>query len=248
MAKKQSPAPVYTFKVSLMDVKGVWRWVQIPGNATLHDLNDLLCDAFDRHDPHHLYRFYNPGIDTTSMRKILNAPDIYEHPEMDAHGAENNDSPLFGMVQQLAESQEFDADVMLRMLQDDFPEQTYKDANQTTIESIALKPKDVLFLEFDMITEWWHRIRLEAIDPANTSGAPLDKKGIVIKRKGESPPQYDDAIGGPDGGEIGHMAVYDFSDGRPRMRWIAIPPEVLEAMETMDEAEREEHIEKITAR
>jgi len=51
----------YVFQVALKYQTSIWRTIKLPGEATLHELHNVIFKAFDRHDPH-LYSFYIPMI------------------------------------------------------------------------------------------------------------------------------------------------------------------------------------------
>jgi tetratricopeptide (TPR) repeat protein len=53
----QKATSIYTFKVALKGVPGIWRKIEIKGNQTLHDLHESIFDAFERYDEH-LYAFF----------------------------------------------------------------------------------------------------------------------------------------------------------------------------------------------
>lgn len=59
---------------------------------------------------------------------------------------------------------------------------------RTTIGSLGLKVGDVFGYWFDFGDDWWHQIDVVAIE----DGIPRGKYPKVIKRVGESPPQYPD--------------------------------------------------------
>jgi len=70
---------------------------------------------------------------------------------------------------------------------DEFPEE--KSTEATTISELNLKPGSLFFYWFDFGDDWWHEIRLLAINP------PAQGKGRyprIVEKKGESPPQYFD--------------------------------------------------------
>ena len=60
---------------------------------------------------------------------------------------------------------------------------------ETTIESIGLKVKQAFGYWFDFGDDWWHQIKVAAIDDK----VPTGKYPKVVKRVGKSPPQYADA-------------------------------------------------------
>ncbi|MDR2161769.1 MAG: plasmid pRiA4b ORF-3 family protein [Desulfovibrio sp.] len=68
---------------------------------------------------------------------------------------------------------------------DTFPEE--KSAKTTTIAELNLSPGILFFYWFDFGDDWWHEIRLLIINP------PVQGKGRyprIVKKEGESPPQY----------------------------------------------------------
>ena len=62
------------------------------------------------------------------------------------------------------------------------------DVKKTKIESLNLNPGDVFFYWFDFGDDWWHEIRVTAIE----EGAANGRYPKVVKKIGESPPQYMD--------------------------------------------------------
>jgi hypothetical protein len=69
---------VFTFKVALLGVKGIYRIIDIRGDQTLDRLHKCIFQAFDRYDEH-LYSFYITRKATSSIRAIYNAPE-FAHP------------------------------------------------------------------------------------------------------------------------------------------------------------------------
>ena len=62
------------------------------------------------------------------------------------------------------------------------------DVKRTTIESLGLKVNDAFGYWFDFGDDWWHQINVLVIEEKAVQG----KFPKVIKRRGESPPQYVD--------------------------------------------------------
>ena len=60
------------------------------------------------------------------------------------------------------------------------------DAERASIGSLGLKVKQTFFYWFDFGDDWWHRIKVVAIDDETPQG----KYPKVIKQVGKSPPQY----------------------------------------------------------
>jgi len=67
--------------VALEDSKKIWRKVAIRGGQTLHDLHDIIFDAFNREEEH-LYSLYipSPFNKSKSKRVILRSAIEYTHP------------------------------------------------------------------------------------------------------------------------------------------------------------------------
>jgi hypothetical protein len=61
-----------------------------------------------------------------------------------------------------------------------------EDAEETTLESVGLKPKQVFYYWFDFGDDWWHKITLVSIEPT----IPPGHFPQVTDRTGASPPQY----------------------------------------------------------
>ena len=61
-------------------------------------------------------------------------------------------------------------------------------ASETSILSLGLEKKDKLYYLFDFGDSWWHEITLQSIiEVENKKGYPK-----IVKKVGESPPQYPD--------------------------------------------------------
>ena len=69
---------------------------------------------------------------------------------------------------------------------DPFDDNTAGCVDETTLDSLGLKVKRKFFYWFDFGDDWWHEIRVEAIDNKVATG----KFPRVTKRVGKSPPQY----------------------------------------------------------
>ena len=63
-----------------------------------------------------------------------------------------------------------------------------RDVRTTKIASLGLEIGHFFFYLFDFGDEWMHRVRLEEIMPAE----PGAKYPMVVKKQGDSPPQYRD--------------------------------------------------------
>jgi hypothetical protein len=62
------------------------------------------------------------------------------------------------------------------------------DVTRTMVGSLGLKKGDAFGYWFDFGDDWWHQINVVAIEGESSSG----KYPKVVKRMGESPPQYVD--------------------------------------------------------
>jgi hypothetical protein len=69
---------------------------------------------------------------------------------------------------------------------DEFSYAGYVD--ETTLDALDLKVGRSFFYWFDFGDDWWHDVKLVAIDDA----PPKGKFPKVVKRVGKSPPQYPD--------------------------------------------------------
>ena len=72
---------VYVLKVALEHSEKIWRKIAIREGQTLHDLHDIIYEAFDREEEH-LYSFYipSPFNKSKSKRVILRSAQEYTHP------------------------------------------------------------------------------------------------------------------------------------------------------------------------
>jgi hypothetical protein len=59
-------------------------------------------------------------------------------------------------------------------------------AEETTIESLGLKTRAKFYYWFDFGDDWWHEVRVKAVDKE----VPPGKYPKVTERVGASPPQY----------------------------------------------------------
>lgn len=62
------------------------------------------------------------------------------------------------------------------------------EADETRIDSLALRVRSKFFYWFDFGDDWWHKITVKGIQ----DDVPIDVYPRVSKRVGESPPQYPD--------------------------------------------------------
>jgi hypothetical protein len=63
-----------------------------------------------------------------------------------------------------------------------------RDAAETKLDSLKLKPEQVFYYLFDYGDEWWHEITVEEVDAEEEEG----KYPRVLQTRGASPPQYPD--------------------------------------------------------
>ncbi|MDR0826375.1 MAG: plasmid pRiA4b ORF-3 family protein [Desulfovibrio sp.] len=64
-----------------------------------------------------------------------------------------------------------------------------RNALETTIASLNLKEKQTFFYWFDFGDDWWHTVKLLALDPEPKGKGRYPR---IVERAGESPPQYAD--------------------------------------------------------
>lgn len=67
-----------------------------------------------------------------------------------------------------------------------FDDRMTDSVDRATIDSLDLKVRGRFFYWFDFGDDWWHKIIVKAIDDK----VPAGKFPKVVKRVGESPPQY----------------------------------------------------------
>ncbi|NMC22114.1 MAG: plasmid pRiA4b ORF-3 family protein [Thermogutta sp.] len=69
-----------------------------------------------------------------------------------------------------------------------FDEEVPRNAAETRLSKLDLKPRQTFKYLFDFGDSWWHDITVQAIDAAPEPG----RYPRVLERHGESPPQYPD--------------------------------------------------------
>jgi hypothetical protein len=69
-----------------------------------------------------------------------------------------------------------------------FGDEPAKDAAETAIESLPLRPRQKFSYLFDFGDEWWHDISVEQVNVPSEKG----KYPRVLEKHGKSPPQYPD--------------------------------------------------------
>jgi len=132
---------VFVLKVALCGAKKIWRRIAVRGNQTLDDLHDSIFDAFDRDDPH-MYSFFFPDKPTTSLRKIMDSPEV-----TCPFGAENP-SPLAEL----------------------FGEELPPSAAKARMDRLRLEPRQKFYYLFDFGDDWWHEITVEQTDAPREKG------------------------------------------------------------------------------
>ena len=72
---------VCRLKVFMIGSKRIWRMIAIREGQTLHDLHNIIFEAFDRYDEH-MYSFFFPHFPEKrfNSRKIYDSSDEYTHP------------------------------------------------------------------------------------------------------------------------------------------------------------------------
>lgn len=157
----QNKGKVIVLKVFLAGTKEIWRSIAIRQGQTLHDLHNVIFDAFDRYDEH-MYTFFIPDrkISKFDPRAIHNNSQKYSHPYI-------CDDEL--------------AEAMSAFFSDE------KDINaaKTQLKDLQLEPGQKFFYLFDFGDEWWHEIKVEDICDPNNGKYPR-----IIQSKGQSPNQY----------------------------------------------------------
>lgn len=71
---------VFVFKVKLFYAKRIWRQIEIKGTQSLHELHEVIFDAFDL-EPGHLYAFF-------MSNKFWDPKTEYAHPEAESRSAD----------------------------------------------------------------------------------------------------------------------------------------------------------------
>ena len=141
---------VCVLKVALAYQKKIWRIIAIQDGHTLHDLHNIIFEAFDR-DDEHMYSFFFPHSGKKlNPRKIRQSSDEYTHP----YACEDREM--------------FDSG------------SDAKNASTVSIESLDLTEGQVFYYLFDFGDEWWHEITVENTDGAADEGEyprTIEKKG-----------------------------------------------------------------------
>ncbi len=84
---------VCVLQVALANSKKIWRKIAIREGQTLHDLHDVIFEAFDRFDEH-MYSFFFPhSAKKLDLRNIYKSSDEYTHPyACEDHGVFGSDA------------------------------------------------------------------------------------------------------------------------------------------------------------
>ena len=131
---------VYVLKVSLAHSKEIWRNIAIREGQTLHNLHNIIFEAFDRYDEH-MYSFLFPH---SPQKKYLNVRKIYQSSDEYTHPYACEDQGPFASEGQ--------------------------NASKATIESLNLDEGQVFYYLFDFGDEWWHEITVEKMDETADDG------------------------------------------------------------------------------
>ena len=146
---------VCILKIFLAGSKKIWRKIAIREGQTLHEMHNIIFEAFDRYDEH-MYSFFFPHSDKKlNPRKIRQSSDEYTHP----YACEDREM--------------FDSDSEAH------------DASTVSIESLDLTEGQMFYYLFDFGDEWWHEITVENTDGAADKGEyprTIEKKGKSPKQ------------------------------------------------------------------
>lgn len=144
----------------------VSRTIAIRGDQTLEDLHWAIYDAFDREEAHmYEFQFGKKPDDRKAKRYVM--------PECMAEVEATNSFLAYLREQGL-------------LTQDEEEEEGPEDASKTTIGSLPLKTRSSFWYWFDFGDNWWHKVKVVAIE----NECPKGKYPKVVERVGESPPQY----------------------------------------------------------
>lgn len=157
----------------------VWREIEVDGSHTLAAFHEAIFDAFDRWDSH-AYKFLTRdehGIATRS----------YTHPQLysgDQSWLPMDDDEIDQFLERaVPDDATEEAKERFRELRKNPPEEG--NAAETTIDELDLEESRTMFYEFDFGDGWEHHIELQAIREGTLDGEP-----VVVKERGEAPPQY----------------------------------------------------------
>lgn len=110
--KSSNVGSVCVLKVSLVYSNEIWRKIAIREGQTLHDLNNIIFDAFDRYDDH-MYSFFVPhSRKKFNPRTIRKSSDEFTHPyvceDQEIYGGDSQDASLTSIENlDLSEKQKF---------------------------------------------------------------------------------------------------------------------------------------------
>ncbi len=184
----------YTFHVSLPGAGRVWRKIEMSADQTLEDLHFAIQDAYEW-DADHLYSFFMSG-------KAWDESSEYCLPE----GADPWGEPLYDEELEEPPTLELDEEQraqLFRILDEQFgisPEWSERvlgdlgpmyagpgDVRTTTLESLALQPRQEFMYLFDYGDEWRFKVRVHAI---NENADPDAEYPRLVESVGEAPEQY----------------------------------------------------------
>ena len=87
-----------------------------------------------------------------------------------------------------------------------------KSAKEATIAALHLSVGSPFFYWFDFGDDWWHEVRLLAVNPSEKGAGRYPR---IVERKGESPPQYADWDAEED-----ELDLYESADANPMERTV----------------------------
>jgi hypothetical protein len=206
----------YTFHVTIPGYGRMWRKVELAAGQTLEDLHFAIQNAFD-FDADHLYSFFMSGKawDTDSEYTLPEGADPWggmieaEEDEDFEEAEESQDLQAEdGAAQAPGLASPFDEATLHALLGDNVSledlqakgqammnelfggeDEVERDVRETTLESLALKPKQEFMYLFDYGDEWRFKVRVQAVN----AKAPDDVEyPRLVESMGEAPRQYPD--------------------------------------------------------
>lgn len=209
----------YVFHVTMPGHGHLWRKVELAAEETLEDLHFAIQNAFDFDADHlYSFFMSGKAWDTDSEYTLPEGADPWEgiiEDEEDIDEAEAvqdlqaEDGAAEGEAQTPDLASPFDeatlhallgenvsledlqakGQAMMDELFGDDEDEIERDVRTTTLESLALKPKQEFMYLFDYGDEWRFKVRVQAVN----AKAPDDVEyPRLVESMGEAPPQYPD--------------------------------------------------------
>jgi hypothetical protein len=195
----------YTFHVSLPGTGRVWRKIEMGADQTLEDLHYAIQDAF-AWDADHMYSFFLSGKawDRNTEYCLPEGYTAWGEPMLDyaeddleLEGEEEEELTPDQREQALralfAGGEGMTVEEMESMLVGFIEDLVVEDEAEpgsvltTTIEELALKPRQEFMYLFDYGDEWRFKVRVSAIDENADPDAAYPR---LVESVGEAPPQY----------------------------------------------------------